>query len=119
MPRWLQFILALAVGLALGLGYAWVISPIEYVDTPPDTLRADYRADYVLMVAEIFQSEQNVELAARRISFMGSEPPADIANASLTYARDTAKYPATALELMQQLVTALQAFQPASGGRAP
>ena len=119
MPRWLQFIIAFALGLALGLAYAWIVSPVEYVDTAPDTLRADYRADYVLMVADIFQSEQNVELAARRVSLLGSQPPAEIANAALTYARDTAHYPANALDTLQSLVTALQAFNPASGVGAP
>jgi len=119
MPRWLQFIIALVLGLVLGLVYAWVVSPVEYVDTAPDTLRADYRADYILMVADIFQSEQNVELAARRVSLLGSQPPAEIANAALTYARDSAHYPANALESMQGLITALQAFNPASGAGAP
>jgi hypothetical protein len=119
MPRWLQFIIALVIGLALGLLYAWVISPVEYVDTAPDTLRADYRADYVLIVAEIFRSEQNVELAARRIALLGSQPPAEIANAALIYARDTVKYPARDVELIQNLVTALQAFDPAAGIQPP
>ena len=47
MSRWTLPLLALLIGIALGLVYGWIISPVEYVDTTPDTLRADYRADYV------------------------------------------------------------------------
>jgi hypothetical protein len=51
MSRWTRFLIAIAVGLALGLLYGWVLSPVKYVDTTPNTLRADYQTDYVLMVA--------------------------------------------------------------------
>jgi len=32
----------LLIGLALGLVYAWKISPVRYVDTDPAALRADF-----------------------------------------------------------------------------
>ena len=51
MLRWFLFFLSIALGLAAGLYYGWVINPVEYVNTTPDTLRVDYQADYVLMVA--------------------------------------------------------------------
>ena len=47
-----NILLVLLLGIALGLLVGWVLVPIQYVDTTPDTLRGDYRADYVLMVAE-------------------------------------------------------------------
>jgi hypothetical protein len=49
MIRWLTFLLAIAIGAAAGLYYGWVINPIRYIDAAPDSLRSDYKADYVLM----------------------------------------------------------------------
>ncbi len=87
MSRWTLPLLALLIGIAFGLAYGWVISPVEYVDTTPDTFRADYRADYVLMVAEAYQTEQNPDLAVRRLAVLGSQAPGEIASQALADAR--------------------------------
>jgi hypothetical protein len=109
--RWFLFVLSIAVGVGLGLYYGWVISPVQYVDTTPSTLRADFKADYTLMVAETFQSEQNVEQAARRLASLGSQPPAQIAAQALTFAQNN-RYSATDIGLLQNLIAALQVWQP-------
>jgi len=118
MSRWIKFFIVIALGLAAGLVYGWVISPVEYTNTTPVTLRADYRSDYVLMVAEVFHADQNVDQAARRLGMLGSEPPASIAAQSLDYARQ-ANFPASDLALLQSLTAALQTWQPAPGGISP
>src|SRR5512143_844997 len=82
--RWLLFALSIVVGVGLGLLYGWVISPVQYVDTTPSTLRADFKADYTLMVAETYESDQNVEQAARRLANLGSQPPAQIVAEAIT-----------------------------------
>lgn len=109
--RWLLFILSIIVGIGLGMYYGRVISPVEFVDTVPSTLRADYRADYTLMVAETFFSEQDAEAAARRLALLGSEPPAMIASAALDFARQNG-YAPTDIQLLQDLTLALQVWQP-------
>jgi len=109
--RWLLFLLSILVGAGLGLYYGWVISPVEYVDTVPSTLRADYKADYTLMVAETFHSEQDVKSAARRLALLGSEPSAQIASAALEFARQNGYAPAD-IQLLQDLTLALQVWQP-------
>ena len=114
MSRWTLPLLALLIGIALGLVYGWVISPVEYVDTTPDTLRADYRADYVLMVAEAYQAEQNPDLAVRRLAVLGSQPPGEITSQALDDARQIG-YSEADLALMQKLTTVMQAWQ----GSAP
>ncbi|MBA4380788.1 MAG: hypothetical protein C0393_08995 [Anaerolinea sp.] len=111
MSRWQKFFIMIAVGLAAGLVYGWVISPVEYTNTTPDTLRADYRSDYVLMVAEVFHADQNVDQAARRLGILGSDPPARIAAQALNYAQQ-ANFPESGLALLQSLATALQTWQP-------
>ena len=109
MPRLLKIILALAIGIALGLIYGWVIDPVEFFDLTPDTLRADYKSDYVLMVAEAYSVEQDPGLAARRLAVFGSQSPSSIAARGLEYAR-TSGIPDSDIVLLQELVTALQAW---------
>lgn len=107
--RWIFIVLALLAGIALGLVYGWVIDPVEYFDLTPDTLRADYKADYVLMVAEAYRTEQDPGLAARRLAIFGSQSPSTIAANGLEYARASG-FADSDTVLMQELVTALQAW---------
>ena len=106
--RWLFIILALAAGIGIGLMYGWVIDPVDFFDLTPDTLRADYRADYVLMTAEAYHAEQDPGLAARRLAIFGQAPSA-IAIEGLNYARANG-FSDSDVALMQELVTALQAW---------
>ena len=118
MKRWLWIFLAAAAGIGLGLLYAWVIDPIQFVDLTPDTLRADYRADYILMVAEAYQTEKDAGLAARRLAIFGSDPPAEIAAQALQFGPQ-AGFSQTEMSALEDLVAALRSWQPASGGVAP
>jgi hypothetical protein len=112
--RWAFFFFSILAGLGLGLLYGWVISPVEYVDTSPDSLRADYRSDYVLMVAEIYQSEQDPALAMRRLALLGSAmPPYEIVSQALQFAQSNQYAPQDIL-LFQNLAVALQLYD-ASG----
>jgi hypothetical protein len=119
MPRWIWFLIALGLGIAAGLYYGWIINPVAYVDTTPDSLSADYRADYVLMVAEDFRSAQDPAAAARKLAILGSEPPALIVQQALGYAEANGFSPVD-LQLLQSLVFALQTWQqPTPGGGPP
>ena len=111
MPRWLYSVIALVIGLGLGLLYGWKINPVQFVDTTPASLRADYRADYVLMIAEAFDADQNTDLAIRRLAILGSDSPADIASQALQTGQ-TIGYSAEDISLLQELTRALQAYQP-------
>jgi hypothetical protein len=107
--RWLFLLLALLTGIGLGLAYGWYIDPVDYFDLTPDTLRADYKADYVLMTAEAYRLEQDPGLAARRLAVFGSQSPSAIAASGLEYARANS-FSDEDIALMQELVTALQAW---------
>jgi hypothetical protein len=87
-----------------------VISPVLDVDTTPASLRADFRADYTLMVAETFQDEQNLENAARRLGILGSQPPTEFVSEAISFARQN-KYSPADIALLQSLSTALQVWQ--------
>ena len=116
--RWFLFALSIIIGLGLGLLYGWVISPVQYVDTTPSTLRADFKADYTLMVAETFESEQNLEQAARSLASLGSQPPAQIAAQALTFAQNH-NYATPDIGLLQNLAVALQVWQQPARNAAP
>jgi len=73
--RWLIIILSLIAGIAIGLTYGWVLDPVDYFDLTPDTLRADYKADYVLMVAEAYRADPDPARAARQLAIFGSGSP--------------------------------------------
>jgi hypothetical protein len=118
MPRWFTSLLVLILGIALGLLYGWVLSPVQYVDTTPDSLRSDYRADYVLSVAEAYQSDQDADLAARRLAILGSQTPGDLAGQALEDARRYG-FAAPDVMLLQKFTTAMQAWQPAAEGNSP
>jgi hypothetical protein len=107
--RWVFIILALLTGIGIGLAYGWYVDPVEFFDLPPDTLRADYKADYVLMTAEAYRLEQDPGLAARRLAIFGTQSPSAIASSGLDYARANG-YTDAEITLMQELVTALQAW---------
>ena len=114
MSRWIRFLFAVLIGLSLGLVYGWVISPVEYVDTVPESLRQDYQTDYVLMVAEIFRADGDIATAVGRLSFLGERAPLDIVQHALQFA-NSAGYSSMDIETLTQLLDALVAW----GGEAP
>lgn len=115
--HWIKISIAAIIGIALGLIYGWIVQPVEYTDVTPNILRADFRADYVLMVAEAHQSEQDSETSARRLALFGSESPAQIVASALDYATKNG-FTQNEIILLQGLLTAMQTFQP-QGINAP
>ena len=102
------------IGIAAGLYYGWVISPVEYVDTSPDTLSIDYKTDYVLMAAEAYQVERDPALAIQRLAVLGGDPLEMFVQAILSAER---RYIDNDLTLMRQLSEALQVWQLEAGQR--
>ncbi|HCB01636.1 MAG TPA: hypothetical protein DEP19_04560 [Anaerolineae bacterium] len=107
----IKIIIALAIGIVLGLIYGWVVDPIEYVDVTPNILREDYRVDYVLMTAEAYQKDFDSETAARRLAILGSESPATITANALEYAIAN-NFTETEIQYLQTLLTAMQTYSP-------
>lgn len=66
----------LILGVSLGLLYAWVISPVQYVDTAPASLRQDFKEQYRALVAAAYLSSGNLDRAQARLALLGD---ADIA----------------------------------------
>lgn len=102
---------SLALGIALGLVYGWVIEPVEFTDVTPDLLREDYRVDYVLMTAEAYQNDFDSEAAARRLAMLGSDPPETYAASAIEYASLNG-FTEDETNALQALLTAMQTHQP-------
>jgi hypothetical protein len=118
MARWIRFLIAILFGLVLGLAYGWVATPVRYVDTTPNTLRIDYKTDYVLMVAEAYQFEEDPQMAARRLATLGDTPPVTIIDQSIQFAQK-AGYTEPDIASMQTLLSALQSLLPGQEAPAP
>jgi hypothetical protein len=111
MSRWTKFLIAIIIGGAAGLFYGWVVNPVEYVDISPQSLRADYKADFVLMVAESYQVNRDTGLAVRRLALLGTSALTDIVGGALDYGLKNG-YPAQDLALIQALGEALVSWNP-------
>jgi hypothetical protein len=107
MSRWIRFLIAIAIGAALGLFYGWRINPLRSVETNPETLRIDYQADYVLMAAEAFSQEKDLLAAVSRLEQMG-RPPLESVTRALVFA-ETEGYVSEDLALLRILEAALVA----------
>jgi len=64
-------LLGLIAGIGLGLLYTWVISPIRYVDTLPNTLRADFKDQYRSAIAAAFMASGDLARAQSRLALLG------------------------------------------------
>ena len=107
----IKIILAAAIGIAIGVVYGWVIDPVEFTNLTPGLLREDYRADYVLMIAEAYHGEIDAAAAARRLGALSSETPAILVTKTLDYAHQNG-FTQTEISVLQELLAAMQTYQP-------
>ena len=107
----------LVIGLAAGLIYGWVLRPVKYVDTSPDTLREDFRADYVLMTAQAFGGDDDLESARVRLAALGPRPPLDLVVDAIEYAV-ARNFSQRDLDTLNRLAVALRA-SPGAGIDGP
>jgi hypothetical protein len=74
-------LLALLFGVALGLGYAWVISPHPMTNAQPSALRADFKDQYRAVIAAAYAATHNLPRAQARLAVLGDSNPVDELNA--------------------------------------
>ncbi|MDD5368289.1 MAG: hypothetical protein PHQ40_04335 [Anaerolineaceae bacterium] len=116
--RLASFLIALGIGLAAGLVYGWVINPARQAELSPDALRMDYKADFVLMAAQIYAADHNLERAASQIAALGQSSPALMAQKAVLWGSQ-ANYAPGDLKLMANLAAALQVRTPPAPGATP
>ncbi len=107
----IALLLLLVAGAGLGLYLGWVVSPVAYVDTAPDSLQAAYKDDYLLMVATAFAGDQDLAAARASVAELGFADPAAAVTAAASRLA-AAGYPESDLRRMAALVEALGAASP-------
>lgn len=57
----------LVLGLGVGILVAWVLAPVQYVDTTPASLRTDFKDEYRFMIASAFAANNDMLRARARL----------------------------------------------------
>jgi hypothetical protein len=107
-------LIGLALGLAAGLAYAWVISPVEFTDISPASLLPAAREEYAVLAALAYAADGDLERAEARLAALGEPDPARMVTALAQRAAAEGRPPET--------VAALSALALALGvgpGQAP
>jgi hypothetical protein len=107
MGRKLVFLLMIIIGLAGGLLYGWVIRPAAQSDNPLSALRDDFKSDYVLMVAEVYNKDGDMNTAIQRLQQLNDGPALQAASNALVYARN-AGYSIDDLQLISSMIQDMQ-----------
>jgi len=77
-PLILLALVALLGGMGLGLWYGWVLDPVEYRDTDVSHLASVYRDEYVLMVAETYALDGDLDAARARLALLSASSIPDL-----------------------------------------
>jgi hypothetical protein len=66
----------MVIGLAMGLVYSWIISPVRYINAPPYALRQDYKDEYRALVAAAFLYNNDLARAQQRLAMLNDDESA-------------------------------------------
>ncbi|MBE0409992.1 MAG: hypothetical protein IBX69_09705 [Anaerolineales bacterium] len=110
--RWILFLITLLLGVVLGLLYGWVVKPSFQVGSTPDSLRSDYQADMVLMVAEAYQVDGDLVQVVRRLAPLGENPPGEHLQRAIALGTQIG-FSSADIELLEILAADLRDWDPA------
>ncbi len=79
-------LVCLIAGIGLGLYFGYVVSPVQYTDTSPSSLRQADKDDYILMTASIYAADNDLDAARERLTNLGFD------NAGAAVAETTERY---------------------------
>ncbi len=100
------------IGLSLGLVYTWLIDPVELYNTTPGLLRADYRYDWVRLVALGYLVDGDLQRAQARLAELPETQVQD-ALAALIEAYAAQGRPAETMRTLSELARQLGIHTPA------
>jgi hypothetical protein len=73
--RLVGFIFAILLGLGAGLFFGWAVHPAGAVNTTLDSMRSDYQADFVLMVAKAYPAQADLPEAVKLLQQLDAKNP--------------------------------------------
>ena len=59
------------LGIILGILFAWVISPVKYVDTAPESLKDEFKDQYRVLIASAYVANGDLVRAKARLELLG------------------------------------------------
>jgi hypothetical protein len=83
----------LVLGAVFGIVISWVILPVRYVDTAPDSLRADFKDAYRALIAVAYLSSGNVERARYRLDALEAGASANLSQRLILLAEQGSRPP--------------------------
>ncbi|MHB8087728.1 MAG: hypothetical protein ACYDH2_05705 [Anaerolineaceae bacterium] len=104
--RQIGFMIAILVGLFAGLIIGWLLIKTPVRNASLDSLRGDYQADYVLMVAEKFAVDQDLLTAAALLREISPSDPSSSIKEALILGQQLG-YSQRELQLITLLQTAI------------
>lgn len=66
-------LLGFVVGMAGGLGYTWLLDPIESYESAPDALRLEDKYVYLVLIGDLYHHEGDLTRAVSRLAAVGIE----------------------------------------------
>jgi len=66
-------LLGVLLGLSLGILFAWVVSPLDYIEAKPATLHADFKDQYRALIASAYLATGDLEKARQRLHQLEDE----------------------------------------------
>jgi hypothetical protein len=111
IKRLVWFLVSILLGVGAGLLVAWVVLPARYANTQLTSLRSDYKADYVLMVAEAYQGDGDLTAAVNHLEALSDEKPIRIVQQAIITAQSIG-YARADIELLGRLAQAVQMLFP-------
>ncbi|NIS79046.1 MAG: hypothetical protein GTO14_02215 [Anaerolineales bacterium] len=103
---WILFAFAVLLGIAGGVYYAWVVNPVEYVETAPASLREDYKSDQLTLIALAYSSTGDLERARARLVII-HDPDHASTLSQLAQTRLAAGFPEKEARALAMLAAAL------------
>jgi len=74
--RW-EWLVAVLLGFGIGLVYAWLLSPVQFVDAGPDMLASEFKDDFRVAIASAFAANGDLDRARARLVLLGEENSAE------------------------------------------
>lgn len=108
--RYLWFAISIVVGLVIGLSLGWNAFARKPQPMPLEELRFDYKADYVLMVAQYYQQEGDLATARELLGKLGEDDVVALVLEARDYLNDPSKMLLSAdIKAVNALYNALRA----------
>lgn len=115
MARRVIFAVVFVISLLGGLLFGWVIKPGMQMQNPISSLREDFKTDYVLMVAEVYNHDADLDAAAARLEVLDKSSPTRATLVATAFARKVG-YSINDLDLLMALARDMQNLKPISVG---